>query len=434
MMPPHVTPCREGAPTTVRSAQNRHRSDFQSSLLSRLFNTSISTKTSIQCSLRVSNVNHWLLWIVLLIALSMCTQFSIYKRLVLEETSRTVLSFPHVPAEKLKLRYDWTNLERRSALAQRMAQMQSNCSSTPGHFWYRNRFGLGSDLHVYSVALCNALQMGDVRVKTLPPWTWFDEQSCAGPSPMTCYFPESEPSCPKDPLVHFSSKRRTMRNLTRPAGKIRESCPDVQALYGGVAAVRAAATEFLFTRVSALVFAEAQRQLQRVFHHSYRVPEHLITVHIRWGDKSDEMALVPIAKYIDAVQQILDRRQPDSLTRSGVHVFLSTEDPEAYSQFLQAAPDYWNIYVDEYFYELLPHRKTTANASMYNSIPQMAQALHGRPGILALGSLLVAMEANDFVLTTASNWSRLMNEIRLNIINPRCNNCTTMIDLKHGEW
>jgi hypothetical protein len=46
---------------------------------------------------------------------------------------------------------------------------------------------------------------------------------------------------------------------------------------------------------------------------------------------------------------------------------------------------------------------------------------------------LVAMEANDFVLTTGSNWSRLMNEIRINILNPRCNDCTTMIDLKRGE-
>jgi hypothetical protein len=50
------------------------------------------------------------------------------------------------------------------------------------------------------------------------------------------------------------------------------------------------------------------------------------------------------------------------------------------------------------------------------------------------GSLLVAMEANYFVLTTASNWSRLMNELRKNFVEPRCNNCTLMVDLKYGEW
>jgi hypothetical protein len=352
----------------------------------------------------------------------------------------------------LRLRYDWTNLKRHGALAQRIAQMQSDCSNRHiGNFWYRNRFGLGSDLHVYSVALCNALQMKHVRVRTLLPWTWYDDEACKGTSAMTCYFPESEPKCLDDgeeddfdlsstrsSSYDSNTRSRLILNLTRPAGKIKESCTDIHQAYGGVAAVRAAATEFLFTRVSDLVYEEAQRQLQRVFRSSERgVPDNLITVHIRWGDKSDEMPLIPISPYINAVQQIVDlRRRNEKPTSSdqGVHVFLSTEDPEAYTQFLRAAPSHWNIYVDEYFYELLPHRPSTTNRSLYNSIPQMAQALHGRPGILALGSLLVAMEANDFVLTTASNWSRLMNEIRLNILNPRCNNCTIMMDLKYGEW
>jgi hypothetical protein len=351
----------------------------------------------------------------------------------------------------LQLRYDWTNLERYSALAQRFAEMQSDCSHRRiGHFWYRNRFGLGSDLHVYSVALCNALQMKDVRVRTLLPWTWYADESCKGASAMTCYFPESEPECIEDQeedVFDFSSgnsyestsKRRLMLNLTRPAGKIKESCTVIQQDYGGVAAVRAAATEYLFTRVSTLVYDEAQRQLQRVFRSFERVPDNLITVHIRWGDKSDEMQLIPVSQYINAVQKIVDGRRKDAKASSSdydvVNVFLSTEDPQACNQFFLSAPIHWNIYVDEYFYELLPHRpSTTTNRSLYNSIPQMARALHGRPGILALGSLLVAMEANDFVLTTASNWSRLMNEIRLNILNPRCNNCTAMIDLKSGEW
>ena len=115
-----------------------------------------------------------------------------------------------------------------------------------------------------------------------------------------------------------------------------------------------------------------------------------------------------------------------------VNIFLATEDPRALAAFGEAAPSHWKLYVDHYFHEMLPHRHRYNDE--YNGSPRMAQDLHGRPGLVALGSLLVAMEANDFVLTTASNWSRLMNELRQNVLDVRCQNCTKMVDLKYGEW
>ena len=54
-----------------------------------------------------------------------------------------------------------------------------------------------------------------------------------------------------------------------------------------------------------------------------------------------------------------------------------------------------------------------------------ATDLSGQNGWIALGSLLFAIEANDFVLTLASTWSRLMNELRLYN--------DTMIDLLYDE-
>jgi hypothetical protein len=57
-----------------------------------------------------------------------------------------------------------------------------------------------------------------------------------------------------------------------------------------------------------------------------------------------------------------------------------------------------------------------------------------RSGLIALGSLLVAMEANMFVLTTKSNWSTLMNHLRTQIVDPQCGNCTDMMDLRPGVW
>ena len=136
------------------------------------------------------------------------------------------------------------------------------------------------------------------------------------------------------------------------------------------------------------------------------------------------MKLVPIHKYIEAVKMLLSERQKtDDDADDAVHIFLATEDPKAVQAFRNMSLPAWNIYVDVYFQELNPFRK-----NQYNGNPMMARDLNGKPGLIALGSLLVAMEANDFVLTTASNWSLLMNEIRKNILDARCN-CTRFIDL-----
>ena len=145
-----------------------------------------------------------------------------------------------------------------------------------------------------------------------------------------------------------------------------------------------------------------------------------------------------ISDYIVAVNQILDQREKreNSSSKSTKHaefasmnktanIYLATEDPEAVREFQKALPAGWNLFVDQFLIDTSRHR-----VDEYNGSPKMATALNGKAGLLALGSLLVAMEANDFVLTTASNWSQLMDELRRAILDPRCNNCTSMIDLR----
>lgn len=151
-------------------------------------------------------------------------------------------------------------------------------------------------------------------------------------------------------------------------------------------------------------------------------PDDLITVHVRWGDKKREMKLVNMTDYIAAVQRI-----SSDLGRNNSHanVFLATEDPKAVEEFRKLAPSEWNIYVDAYFEQFLPHRQAN-----YNGNPRMSKRLGGSPGLVALASLLVALEANDFVLTTASNWSRLMNELRKNILQPRLDRPSLLVDLR----
>jgi hypothetical protein len=167
---------------------------------------------------------------------------------------------------------------------------------------------------------------------------------------------------------------------------------------------------------------------------SSSIPKDLITVHIRWGDKGKEMKLVSAQEYIDAIDQILHLRKKGSTSTSTstANIFLATEDPDAVREFtslISSTRNNWTVWIDAYFHDMLPHR-----IKKYNGNPQMSKELGGHPGLVAMSSLLVAMEANDFVLTTASNWSRLLNELRKNVLDPNCGNCTQMIDLRPGEW
>lgn len=330
----------------------------------------------------------------------------------------------------LSLRYDWNKLEPMLDFAKRLSTHQNDCSSPLATFQYRNRFGLGSDLHVWGQAACNGMALKR-RIWTVGNWTWFDRGNCGHlSSPMLCYFEKSELSCPDD--IEYATEHpgfNVAMNLSRPNGIVLDFCKNITS-HMDKGSLRMAVVEFLFTRMTPLVIAEAERQLNMVFGDYGSVPEDLITVHIRWGDKQKEMKLVTISQYVNAIQKLLIQRSNQT---KFANIYLATEDPTAVEKFRSYIPSTWNLYIDRFYVDLLSYRNTDAS----NNVPKMSKALDGLAGLVTLGSLLVAMEANDFVLTTASNWSRLMNELRKVIINPRCNNCTDMIDLrapKRGEW
>jgi hypothetical protein len=187
-----------------------------------------------------------------------------------------------------------------------------------------------------------------------------------------------------------------------------------------------------------MVIQEAQRQVGVVFGRN-GAPHDLITVHVRWGDKSHEMTLMSIDRYIDAVWTILDEkhnttreeRQNGTNVTVEANIYLATEDPAAVEAFVQAAPKSWNVFVDVGVEELTPFRPPS---SVVNGPSRMAINTLGRGGLVNMASLLVSMEANDYVLSTASSFGRVMNNIRTNIIDPRCGNCTRLVDLQPGAW
>ena len=341
------------------------------------------------------------------------------------------------------MRLDYTTLDRLSPFAKEYERVQNDCSIDRLAIAHQRDFaGLGSDIHVYSAIMCKAIEKNNARVRTLGTWLWNSKDHCpiqdeynntVSTSPMLCYFPQSETVCPKD------SDTKNRFQITNNDGRLKiPSCPKVTAQYGDTSAIRAASTEYLFTRLAEFVIEEAERQLQIHFYNSranYQVPKDMITVHVRWGDKGSETKLLPIKSYTDAVHQLVnDRRiarQNSNSYDDNVHIYLSTEDPEAVEAFMNNIPSHWNVYLDQYYVEMLPYRNETGDVHSVNTIN--AKLLEGRSGLLALGSLLVAMESNDYVLMGKSNWSRLMNEIRKNILDPRCQNCTRVIDLSPGE-
>eukprot|EP00540_Astrosyne_radiata_P023144 CAMPEP_0116823046 /NCGR_PEP_ID=MMETSP0418-20121206/619_1 /TAXON_ID=1158023 /ORGANISM="Astrosyne radiata, Strain 13vi08-1A" /LENGTH=287 /DNA_ID=CAMNT_0004451253 /DNA_START=249 /DNA_END=1112 /DNA_ORIENTATION=+ len=273
------------------------------------------------------------------------------------------------------------------------------------------------------------------------PWVWSDHEACGAErgvefqnnnsehilsSMTTCYFPRSELVCPQDKETPF--RFSDIRNVSDPR-YVR--CRKMR--YYKKSDWRAATTEFLFSPVSEVVVKEAERQLRLVFPDGV-VPKDLITVHIRWGDKVYENPNHSVQDYFSFVEEI--KRMRGDKNGTTTNIFLATEDPKAVSEFTRLLPSTWKLYIDQFYHDLLPHR---GNKIEYNMVPKASQSMKGKGGLLSLGSLLVAMEASAFVLTRASNWSRLIDELRKNILDLRCGNCTFMVDIsrkdpKYEEW
>ena len=332
--------------------------------------------------------------------------------------------------KKQKLQFDWTNLPVQSEIAKLMMAHQTNCSlPLANHNWRRKIFGLGSDLHVWGAALCNSIDDGyRIRTHNLHPWVWIDQEKCnaeaSEASTLSCYFPHVEMQCPHDrdqvPNVAFNVPNpihiKCNKTKTSPMNVFNKTD------------WRAAGIEMLFSQVAPVVQEEAERQLNLVFPDG--VPDNLITVHIRWGDKKFENKVMGVSQTMKAIETIRTERG-DNL-KDPVSILLCTEDPKAVEAFNKTAPKNWKIYMDQFYYEMLPYRPE--DEAIYNKVPKMSRALGGKTGLWSLGSLLVAMEANAFVLVLSSNWSRLMDELRRNVLNPRRKGDTFIVDVAKGKW
>jgi len=385
-----------------------------------------------------------------------------------------IRAFGHEPAliersYNSSLRYDWTNLPPMTPLGKILEQSSSKCTSKrfleqhgPQELVYFEMIpsGLGSSLHTWMNPLCHASANGKVLItgstdKFKKPWLWNDEVRCrpefekqksvsmgyeyqrrGSSSALGCYFGWHATSlrCPPGTLAW----NKTIVNHNSVWQ--RYQCHDYHQRYGR-SGVLSAVAEWLFQNVSKIVVDEAERQIREeafpvatlpgsgkaLTHPNQRwpelpSPEDLITVHIRWGDKAREMELVEVAEYIDASKILLT--EEERVGTKPVHFYVATEDPRAVVAFQQHAEDHWVVHSSGPFI-----RNNAGNVGMMDT----AYNSKGNAGLQSLGALLIAMEANRYILTTGSNWSRLINELRKSVLDSRCGNCTKMIDLREGE-
>lgn len=326
-----------------------------------------------------------------------------------------------------RLRRNWSWNPPLSDYAKQIEAHQSNCSLPLATYPFNNKYGFGSHLMLWGMAVCNGMEMKHRMRSHAPGWLWLDQGHCdmdvqSVLSPMLCYFPASEYKCPDQ-----DTNIKTLPRIPEPfPGRKRVLCPLVKQSDEAMTMVQAATIEYLFQSLSPLVIQEAKRQIGIIFPDGIVPEENLVTVHLRWGDKKGEMELVSIDKYISAVHKLLAEKTGLENTATA-NIYLSTEDPEAYNAFMAAKPEGWNVYANITLQELDHLRPETGNHGVLT-----ARQSKGRMGLVGLASIIVAMEANMFVLTTKSNWSAMMNFLRTSILDPRCNNCTRMIDLRSG--
>ena len=132
----------------------------------------------------------------------------------------------------------------------------------------------------------------------------------------------------------------------------------------------------------------------------FPLPAGTISIHIRGGDKFKEMKLVPAPKFVDAALELIDR-MPNSFSR----VFFVSGDDENSINETRALLEGRAMTVA---YTRLPrlagghklaewkHAKKIEDGSFYGHLLQ----------------LMMALEADAWIGTRASNWNRLIDELR----------------------
>ena len=125
-----------------------------------------------------------------------------------------------------------------------------------------------------------------------------------------------------------------------------------------------------------------------------------------------------INEYVEAVHRLIRTHHLDD-----VNVFLTSEDPRAILAFKnhsEVVAKGWKVFMYNDAVSPNPHPSMDATSTK------------GHFGLVSLIVLLLSMESQYYVITTASNWSVLIEALRLGVVDPDCGGCTESIDLRRN--
>ena len=355
---------------------------------------------------------------------------------------------PVAPFKRVK----WSDLAVRSDLGKRMLKRLQTC--TPVHdcpdaypqFNYDKHGqprgkcggvvqfemsgnGMGSDLHTWSEALCFAM-VTNSSLTELPKWVWTDDSLCQGAAPGSKYtYKDSSFGC------YFGNQvDPTCDNSAAPLRKKPLSYGvDARPMYGDCPlysynnasqrfAWRVSAVEVLFAQMNPTLPYMASRLIYEMFG-PQGAPDDLITIHIRHGDKAAESKLIRIDTFVDAAQGLVVRHKLQNPT-----IFLLTDNIKAVHLFASAAPTEWTVVYDPTICSKVYNEKWDGTGQA----AQVVSQFRGSPGVAQLVSLIIALEAKYFLLTMDSNWSRLLEELRVGL--GHCKNGVVDPDAKIDDW
>jgi len=227
-----------------------------------------------------------------------------------------------------------------------------------------------------------------------PPWIWHDQQLCPAATPaLACSFGGHLNAC----------SRRKVQGM--PALLVE----DLPASPLSAPNCLTAAVEFLFSRLPPSLLRRAERALFELFGDD-GPPEHLITVHIRWGDKWTQMALRPVRDYVREVRSLAEAHHVTNVT-----AFVTTEDLaalEAFRDLARIQHPSWRVlaYMPAVMQDSRRSSRVVAATGqrLPDSPPKLARASQGSASTESLIALLIALEARLLVVSEFSMWGKLI--------------------------
>ena len=281
---------------------------------------------------------------------------------------------------------------------------------------YHRDGGIGSQIHVASRVLQYALHKGLVMA-----WgdgdcrPYADHETCGATTNCECFF-QPLTNCSREEIMKRHVRHPvefyhwTYTPADHPAPPVLEeklrasySFTDEEIRYWWRAQGAAYLMRLNEKTLNAII--DIRTNESNYHAHTFPLPKGTIHAHIRAGDMSNEMRLVPSHTFLDAAVRMATDN-PFSYTKT---LYVSSDSSERIKDCLKANPSGWSIKHARMFRQIEGQDNESIQRAGYaGGIGQLA--------LRHLSELMVALEADAWIGTRRSNWNRLVDEMRCVIV------------------